>query len=54
MAIYFAVDPEGYRVLQFTSQGEFIRYWGDFGNGLDTFGLVGSVAADPAGRRLGE
>ncbi len=45
----FAVDPEGYRVLQFTSQGEFIRYWGDFGNGLDTFGLVGSVAADPAG-----
>ncbi len=43
----FAVDPEGYRVLQFNNNGEIIRYWGDYGASLDTFGLTGSVAVDP-------
>ena len=45
----FATDPEGYRVLQFNNDGEIIRYWGDFGNDAETFGLVGSVAVDPQG-----
>lgn len=45
----FAVDPEGYRVLQFNDQGEIIRFWGDYGAGQDTFGLPGSVAVDPKG-----
>ena len=45
----FVVDPEGYRVLQFTSQGEFVRYWGDLGNSNETFGMTGSVAIDPQG-----
>ncbi len=45
----FATDPEGYRVLQFTTQGEIMRYWGDYGLGNDGFGLVGSVAVDPTG-----
>lgn len=39
-------DPEGYRVLQFSSQGDFIRYWGDLSTGLDGFGLVGGIAVD--------
>jgi DNA-binding beta-propeller fold protein YncE len=45
----FVVDPEGYRVLQFKDNGEFVRYWGDFGAGPDSFGIVGSVAIDPLG-----
>jgi DNA-binding beta-propeller fold protein YncE len=45
----FVTDPEGGRVLEFTSQGEFIRYWGDLSSGSDGFGMAGSVAVDPAG-----
>ena len=45
----FVTDPEGLRVLEFLTTGEFIRYWGDVGTGPDGFGLVGSVAVDPAG-----
>ena len=45
----FATDPEGYRVLEFTPEGEIVRFWGDYGTGPDGFGLAGSVAADPAG-----
>ena len=42
----YAGDPEGYRVLQFTSQGEFVRYFGDLSTGNEGFGLVGGLAAD--------
>jgi sugar lactone lactonase YvrE len=42
----YAGDPEGYRVLQFTSDGTFIRYWGDLSSGNDGFGLVGGLATD--------
>jgi predicted membrane-bound mannosyltransferase/DNA-binding beta-propeller fold protein YncE len=45
----FATDPEGVRVLQFTREGEIIRYWGDYSVGSDGFSLVGSVAVDPQG-----
>lgn len=45
----FATDPEGYRVLEFDSQGEIVRFWGDFGLGAEGFGLAGAVAVDPAG-----
>jgi len=42
----FVADPEGYRVLQFTNTGEFVRYWGDLSTGLDGFSLVGGVSPD--------
>lgn len=42
----YATDPEGYRVLQFTSQGDFVRYWGDLSTGPDGFNLVGGIAVD--------
>jgi sugar lactone lactonase YvrE len=45
----FVTDPEGYRVLQFTNEGEIVRFWGDYSLGDDGFGLAGSVAVDPAG-----
>jgi len=41
-----ASDPDGFRVLEFNTAGEPVQYWGDFGSGLDTFGLPASVAAD--------
>jgi uncharacterized protein (TIGR03663 family) len=42
----FVADPEGYRIFQFTNKGEAVRYWGDYGVGLDTFSLPVSVASD--------
>jgi DNA-binding beta-propeller fold protein YncE len=40
-------DPEGYRILQFNAQGEFIRYWGDYGADMVGFNL-------PTGLEIGE
>jgi DNA-binding beta-propeller fold protein YncE len=45
----FVGDPEGGRVLQFTRDGQFVRYWGDLTSGPGGFGQVGSVAVDPDG-----
>lgn len=45
----FITDPEGYRVIEFTENGEFVRTWGDFGAGPDEIGLAAGVAVDPAG-----
>ena len=45
----FITDPEGYRVIEFTENGEFVRTWGDFGTGPDQIGLAAGVAVDPAG-----
>lgn len=42
----YATDPEGYRILQFTSEGEFVRYWGDLSTGPDGFSLVSGIAVD--------
>lgn len=45
----YAADPEGYRILNFTTDGEFQFFWGDYSIGPDGFGLAGSVAVDPEG-----
>jgi DNA-binding beta-propeller fold protein YncE len=45
----FITDPEGYRVIEFTENGEFVRTWGDFGSGPDQIGLASGIAVDPAG-----
>lgn len=45
----YAADPEGYRILNFTTDGEFQYFWGDYSTGPDGFGLAGSVAVDPNG-----
>ena len=42
----YVTDPEGYRVLEFTPEGEIVRYWGDYGQGSDSFGMAGAVAVD--------
>lgn len=45
----FVTDPEQYRVIEFSTEGEVVRTWGDFGNTLTTFGLASGVAVDPDG-----
>ena len=42
-------DPEGYRILEFTGEGEFIRYWGTYGSGPDSFILPTGMSLDSNG-----
>jgi DNA-binding beta-propeller fold protein YncE len=46
----FVTDPEQYRVIEFTPEGEVVRTWGDFGNTPSTFGLTAGIAVDEEGR----
>ncbi|HEY9076465.1 MAG TPA: flippase activity-associated protein Agl23 [Anaerolineaceae bacterium] len=45
----FVTDPEGYRVLEFTTQGKFLRGWGEYKEDTTGFGLASAVAVDPNG-----
>ncbi len=45
----FVTDPEGYRILQFDTEGNFIRAWGDFGYGMENIGLAAAIAIDQDG-----
>jgi DNA-binding beta-propeller fold protein YncE len=45
----FITDPEGYRVIEFTAEGQFVRTWGDFGSGPEGIGLAAGVAVDQLG-----
>jgi uncharacterized protein (TIGR03663 family) len=45
----FVTDPEGYRVLEFTANGTFIRTWGEYGIGAENFGLATAIAVDAEG-----
>ncbi|HSB00935.1 MAG TPA: glycosyltransferase family 39 protein, partial [Anaerolineales bacterium] len=45
----FITDPEGYRVIEFTGSGDFVRTWGDFGTGPAEIGLAAGVAVDQNG-----
>jgi uncharacterized protein (TIGR03663 family) len=42
----YVSDPEGYRILKFNNQGEFLYYWGDFGTSTSSFNLPVGVAVD--------
>ena len=45
----FVTDPEGYRVLEFDSEGAFIRGWGDYGISAENFGQPSGIAVAPDG-----
>jgi uncharacterized protein (TIGR03663 family) len=45
----FITDPEGFRVIEFTPNGEFVRTWGDFGSGPEGIGLAAGIAVDQPG-----
>jgi len=42
-------DPEGYRVIEFDNNGQFVRVWGEFGAENSMFGLPSGIAADSEG-----
>ena len=42
-------DPEGYRVIEFNPQGEFVRAWGDYGTEHFAFGMPSGIASDQDG-----
>jgi sugar lactone lactonase YvrE len=46
----FVSDPEGYRVIEFTSDGKFVQTWGTFGTDASSFGLSSGIASDSLGR----
>ena len=50
----FVADPEGYRVLEFTADGNFVRGWGTYSTDIDGFGLVSGLAFDQARGRVGQ
>jgi len=45
----FITDPEQYRVIEFASDGEIVRTWGDFGDTFTSFGLTSGIAVDMEG-----
>jgi DNA-binding beta-propeller fold protein YncE len=45
----FATDPEGYRILEFNTDGTFVRFWGDYGVSADRFSMPNGIAADAQG-----
>jgi predicted membrane-bound mannosyltransferase/sugar lactone lactonase YvrE len=45
----YTTDPEGYRVLHFSSSGTFINYFGDNGTGTNTFNLPTGIISDGKG-----
>ncbi|NSW51487.1 MAG: glycosyltransferase family 39 protein [Anaerolineae bacterium] len=49
MGYVYATDPEGYRILQFDSDGNFVQTWGDYSPGEDGFGLPSGITVDPLG-----
>jgi uncharacterized protein (TIGR03663 family) len=46
----FVTDPEGFRILEFDANGQFVRTWGEYGIGPSEIGLAGGVAVDAQGR----
>jgi len=45
----FITDPEAYRIIEFTSEGQFVRSWGDFGSGPEEIGLAAGITVDRLG-----
>jgi predicted membrane-bound mannosyltransferase/sugar lactone lactonase YvrE len=45
----FITDPENYRVIEFGSDGKFLRTWGDYSPDQDGFGLAAGLAIDNKG-----
>jgi DNA-binding beta-propeller fold protein YncE len=45
----YATDPEGYRVLHFTTNGKFTNYFGDLGSGPEGLNLPTGIIVDGEG-----
>jgi DNA-binding beta-propeller fold protein YncE len=45
----FITDPEGYRVIEFNKDTQFVQLWGQYGTDNSSFGLPSGIAVDPNG-----
>ncbi len=45
----FITDPEGFRVIEYTTEGQLVQTWGDYGNTPSTFGIAAGIAIDSQG-----
>ncbi len=45
----FVTDPEGYRVIEYTTDGQLVQTWGDYGATPSTFALAAGIAVDAQG-----
>ena len=45
----FVTDPEGYRVLEFSTSGDFLHTWGDYATDQSGIGEASGVAVDASG-----
>lgn len=45
----FITDPEGYRIIEFRTDGTFVQLWGEYGMDAQTIGLPNGIAADADG-----
>ncbi len=45
----FITDPEGYRVIEYTSTGKLLQTWGTYGTDNSSFGLASGIAVDANG-----
>jgi sugar lactone lactonase YvrE len=45
----FTTDPEGNRVLHFTTTGTFVNYFGDYGTDPNSFNLPDGITTDNTG-----
>ena len=45
----FVTDPESFRVIEFTTNGSFIRIWGDYGVNAGSFGMPSAITVDSKG-----
>jgi sugar lactone lactonase YvrE len=45
----FITDPEGFRVIEYTTDGQLVQTWGDYGNSTTEFGMAAGIAVDPEG-----
>jgi predicted membrane-bound mannosyltransferase/DNA-binding beta-propeller fold protein YncE len=45
----YTTDPEGYRILHFTTSGTFVNYFGDYGTSANEFNLPTGIIADGKG-----
>lgn len=45
----YITDPEGYRVIQFDADGNYLSNWGTYSPGMDGFGLPAGIAVDANG-----
>jgi uncharacterized protein (TIGR03663 family) len=45
----FFTDPDGYRVIELSSTGTIVRYWGNIGSDASSFSLPTGIVADAQG-----